>query len=192
VTVLTGLQVPEQHVKCTQQLHTSQGRQCTIVVSYGAKSVHVTIAPVSIPSTVHMLSFLLKISKYLHLFRILRKSIPSDFSFYFCTRFYVSAHILVDSIVAHYHQQSPTAVTTVLHLRSTGLCPASRADTKIPLHFSPPVYYLPTFSCVVHNILQSVILCPSPAPRVGQAATSLQNYSIVHMSSTCRVYSHFT
>jgi len=152
VTVITGPQVPGQHVKCIQQLHTTQGRHCTTVVSYGAKNVHVKMALVAIQSTVHTLSFLSKISQYLHPFRILRKSIPSGFSFYFCTRFYMSYHILVNSILAHYHQQSPTAVT-VLQLRSTGLHPDNRADTKIPLHFSPPVYYLPPFSRVVHDIL---------------------------------------
>jgi hypothetical protein len=102
-TVNTGLQFPEQHIKCTQQLHTSQGRHCTIVVSYGATSVHVKMGPVSIPSTVLMLNFLPKSSQYLHPFRILRKSIPSGFSFYFCTHFYASAQILVNSTLAHYH-----------------------------------------------------------------------------------------
>jgi len=149
VTVITGLHVPEQHVKCTQQLCTSQGRLCTTVDIYGPKSVHVKMTLVSIPSTVHMLSFLPKISQYLHPFSILHRSIPSGFLFYFCTCFYVSAHVLVNSVLAQYHQQSPTGVTTVLQLRSTGLCPD---DTEIPLHFLPPVYYLPPFSCVVHNI----------------------------------------
>jgi hypothetical protein len=69
--VIIGLQFPEQHVKYIQQLQTSQGRHCTIVVSYGAKTVHVKMALVSIPSTVHMLSFLPDISSYLHPFSIL-------------------------------------------------------------------------------------------------------------------------
>jgi len=43
--------------------------------------------------------------------------------------------------------------------------------------------------CVVHNIFWSLISCSSPAPLVGQAATSLQNYDII---CTCHVYSHFT
>jgi len=130
----------------------SQGRLCTIVDSYGAKSVLVKMALVSFPSTMHILSFLPKISQYLHPFSILHKSIPSGFLFYFCTCLYASAHVLVNSILAHYLQQSPTGVTTVPQLRSIGLCPDNGVDTKIPLFFSPPVYYLPPFSCVVHNI----------------------------------------
>ena len=159
MTVIIGLQVPERHVKCPQQLHTSQGRHCTIVVSYGAKSVHVKMVPVSIPSTVHMLSFLPKISQYLHPFRILRKSIPSGFSFYRCTHFYMSAHTLVNIILAHYHQQSPTAVTTVLQQRSAGLCPDNRADTRIPLHSSPPVLLPSTiFMCCPQHSLVSHLM----------------------------------
>jgi len=122
VTVITGLQVPEQHIRCTQQLHTSQGRLCTTVESYDAKSVLVKTALVSIPSTVDTPSFLPKISQHLP-FSILHKSIPSNVLFYFCTCLYVSAHALVNSLLAQYHQQSPTGVTTVLQLRSIGLYP---------------------------------------------------------------------